>query len=1004
MNVSLISFFRVPFQYFQTYSSKLQQTWQEKYGPFFKHLQETLAQKCCFRRSATPTAPGDTPVKTDELATKTLQPEKPATIDLDQILALDPKTTVKTLDNGFTYYVRHNEYPSKDTACLRLVVRAGSTDEQEHERGLAHFLEHMLFQGTENFERQEIKRLLESKGAAFGGDQNAHTTYNETVYKFTIPLNEPELLDKALFILREMATKAKISDSCVEEERAVILDEISRDSASGRYIDKRDALLFEGTPYPVRRPRGLAKVIRECTPDDIRAFYKRTYLPQNMALVAVGDFDQKQVEGLIQKYFGDMAPSKEAPIKHDFLPVKRQEPHYLCYDDPESTGSLLQLHYPLKMEFGNHELTKEHVLQGIINSLYQTMFNHRLQEIITDSDSPPFIFAQGKKEELVDNLFYYRLTLVANDSEIPNAYKRLLLELKRVREHGFLPEEFEAVKKTYKANLESLEIEKNNVSNLELAKSYISHFTDGTPYGDLASIVDVKKNLLEYVKIEHVNAWNKILTSPKGTVISTLVPHSLKDTVTPEILKKASEEAAIEPVSPPVHTVIERALLRQIPKPGNIVDTIVFEKTGVTKLILENGMNVYIRPSAKKEDTILIYNFSNGGELSAPYEKRAAAEMAAELYALSGQAGLTPSQMKKLLAGSSTEQEIIIGNYMTSLLTACTKKNLDTAFQLLYNAYADRTLRQDAFNTLKQAHLNVVKHLKNDPAYHFSSTESALCTQNHPHFLPISAEDYEKAEFQDAVDFLNGQFKNPGNFNLVITGNVDVEAIKLLVEKYLAGLPGERSAFDFSSSNYPSYQYPSGIVIKEIEEGIAGTCQTHISFPAPAKDTKESRILGGWTAQLLSMHLVDQLRFVKAENYGVDCDYSLTTLPGQEKSDPSSMELEITGLPENIRELNKIVLKEIEKLQNEGFSHEEVESYRAQLKETLRKSHDLDSFWMYRIAAEARWGRNIDSMMEDYDKILEQFDAKTAQDYLKRLFPLDRYVQVTLLPKQTNQN
>lgn len=1002
MNVSNLSFLRLPLQYLQYFSSKVQQIWREKFGPFFQQLQETLAQKCsCFRWSISRNISNETSVKADELATKTLQPSTQPVTDktiLQLPLPLDPKTIVKTLDNGFTYYIRENAYPSKETATLRLVVRAGSSDEQEHERGLAHFLEHLLFYETENFDKQHIKRFLESKGSSFGADQNAHTTFNETVYKFNIPLNDPELLDKALCILREMATKAKITESSVEEERAVVLDEIRGESAGTRYGKKRNALLFEGTPYPHRHPNGLEKVIRECTPDQIKAFYKRNYQPQNMALVAVGDFDQKQVDALIQKHFGDMSPSTEAPIKHDFQPVKRTEPQYLCHADPESTESLLQIYYPLKTEFSAQEFTVENVRQGIINSLYQIMFNQRLEEIISDSDFPPFIFAQGNKAELMDNLFYYRLNLIPNE-EIPTAYRRLLLELKRVQEHGFLPQELEAAKKRYKTLLEHLESEKNQISNIEFAKTYISHFLDGSPYLETEKIITLKQKLLESIKTEHINIWSKILTANKGTFTTAIVPDSLKDTISPEILQKISEETALETVAPYQHTAIERPLLRQIPKPGKIVDSTVLEKVGVTKLTLENGMEVYIRPSKQSENTILIYASAIGGELSMPDEKRAATDMGLRLYAQSGQAGLTPSQLQKVLLGKAVGQNITIGNYTTSLLTTSSKKDLDTAFQLLYNAYADRSLRKEAFDAIKRSNLNEVKHQDNDPEFTFRNIENALCTQNHVRFQPITAEEYEKAEFLDAAEFVNKELQNPGNYSLVITGNVDPETIKPFLEKYLAGLPGQKTKFDFASFNYPKYEYPAEVVVKEVEAGIDTSCQTHISFPAPAQDTKESRQLGNWTAGLLKMHLYDLLTFVKGENYAVDCEYALTTIPGQEKTDPSSMEVEISGLPENIRELNKIVLKEIERLQTEGFTQEEIDSYRTQVKETYRKAMDLDSVWTSIIASNARWGWNVNTTVEDFHRMLDEFDTKTAQEQMKKLFPLDRYVQVTLFPK-----
>lgn len=1010
MDIQLRPYVQIPFQYFHQCSSKIQEKWREKFAPFFKNLQQSLASHSFFKRSVIlPNTPNETAIKANELAGKTLQSEptikstEVKTINDLEILPLDPKTIVKRLDNGLTYYIRDNAYPSKETASLRLIIRAGSTDEEEHEQGIAHFLEHLLFQGTENYGKQDIKRFFESKGAAFGADQNAHTSYNETVYKFDIPLNDPELMDKALHILREMSTRAIIADQTVEEERAVILDEIASESATQRYYRKCSAALLEGTPYPHRRPDGLEEVVRKCTPDQIRAFYKRTYLPQNMALVAVGDFDKKQVDELIQKHFNDIPLSSAPPIKHDFRPNEKKEPQFVCYSDPECTSSQINITYPLITETLAKKETVGNIRQLMTHSLYQLMLNRRLQEIITDSDSSPFTDAGTEKYELVDNLFFYGAFLKANDKDIPAAYKRMLLELKRVQEHGFLPEELESAKKSYQSYLGYQELEKNKIPNKSLAEAYVSHFTNGSPYVDQAKIIDLKKVLVESIKLEHVNSWNRLLTLSKAPLISSFLPASLTENVNPEIFKKISEEVAKEVTAPYIHSAIDRGLLRQIPKPGNIVETITFEKVGVTQWTLENGMRVYLRPSKQKEDSILLFASATGGKLSTPFEKRAAADMALNLSSKSGGAGLTPAQHKKVLADKTIGRNFGIKDYTTSSFVFSSKKDLETAFQLFYNTYADRTFRQEAFSAVLEKKLNTVKHRHKDPKKLFDSVKNALQTQNHPHFLPITAEEYEQAKYQDAVDFWDGQFQNIGNFDLVITGNVDLEATKYLVEKYLAGIPGQRNKLDFTSHKYPGYEFPNGILQKELEAGVKSPCQTHLTFPAPAEDTFESRNFANWTARLLTMHLIDQLRFVKAENYSVGCHYAASDLPGQEKTDPSTMELRISGLPENIHRLNEIVLKEIEKVKNEGFSKEEVATYRTQAKEMYRKALDLDTTWVSLIANTALWGWDMNTIVENYNQLLERFDEKVAQEQLKKLFPSDRYVQVTLFPERLSE-
>jgi predicted Zn-dependent peptidase len=244
---------------------------------------------------------------------------------------------------------------------------------------------------------------------------------------------------------------------------------------------------------------------------------------------------------------------------------------------------------------------------------------------------------------------------------------------------------------------------------------------------------------------------------------------------------------------------------------------------------------------------------------------------------------------------------------------------------------------------------------------------------------------------------LNRQFDNPSNFDLVIAGNLNLNETKKLVEKYLAGIPGkERTPLD--TSKLPGYEYPAGIVVKEIEAGIASGCKTHISFPSPAKDNFQSRMLGTWIAELLAMHFNDN----REKCYKFECDYVLTRLPGLEKLDPSSMEIEFTSLPEHIHEVNSSILKEMKRLQCEGFSKKEIHSYKAQLKESWRKDLDNDSQWIVLITNAIFGNYDVNRIIEDFNELFDRFDEKIAKDMLQKLFPLDRYVQITLLPKMKN--
>jgi zinc protease len=977
----------------------------QNFGPLFAALRKEPEKRLAgVNATATPPAPAaETTTKVEETAVKELllsPTDEVEVIDLEQIVPFDPQTICKTLENGFTYYIRKNDFPAPKTASLRLVVRAGSTDEQESERGMAHFLEHLVSTyDTENFTSHQIQKYFESVGAIMGPDQNAYTSYNETFYKLDIPLTDPKILENAIWMMSEWAFKSKLSAESVEQERRPVLDEIQNKGFATRYNNKKKSVLFEGTPYAERDVAGLEQVIKTCTAEQVQAFYKRWYQPNNIALVAVGDFDPENVEALIKQHFSAMPASPFPPATHKFTPISHIETRFVLHQDPEVPASLLELYFPLNTETISSEVTWEGIRQGITNNLCQEMFTARLNELISESTHPPFTGAHASKQELRLGLHYFKCRVTANNGEFEKAFKQMLLEIKRAKQHGFLPEELEEAKEHYLAGLNSSEKDKDYQDTKSLASVYADHFSDEDSAPDLGTVLQIKKKLLETVSLAEVNRWFRFLTPAKGTVVTALTPESpVLTPPTKERLEQLIEEAAKEEVQPYVHVPLDRPLLRTSPVPGKIVETKFYEKEGVTEWVLENGMHVFVRPSQYKENQILSFMVAKGGKLASDLKDRASVEMAEYVHDNSGLAGLTSAQLKKFFKQTDIIHLPILRNYSVSFIDSAPKDQLESLFQLLHASIADPGYRSISFEADKKELINDLKFRHHYPDTVFIDTHVILSTQNHPAFRPLEPEEIEKADYETAISFLNKRFSNPANFNLTLVGNLDLEAVKPLVERYLAGIPQKgpkEEHFDL-----PGYEYPAGIATQELEGGIEASSKCHISFPAPVADEKRERQFGTWTAFLVRAHLINKFRWEQGQTYGVSCSFSLTSVPGNNKTDPCSMELMFTALPENMASLREKITEELARIQAEGFTEEEYATFKAEMQEERRKAIAKDATWMVLISSSALWGWGIDSILEDYNKQLDEFSPQIAQEMTKKLFPLNRYTQVTMHPKK----
>ena len=535
----------------------------------------------------------------------------PATIappvHLDEALSLDPAVRVGRLPDGITYYIRKNGRPEKRVS-LRLAVKAGSVLEDEDQRGLAHFLEHMSFNGSEHFKPGELVAYLESIGARFGADANAYTSFDETVYMLDVPTDKPGLVDKGLLALGDFAARATLQDTEIEKERGVVLEEWRLGQGAGSRIQRQQLpVLFHGSRYAERLPIGLPEVIRGFKSDRLRDFHRTWYRPERMALVAVGDVDPDAVEAAIKSSFADIPKSAgQEPLPVYEIP-SHAETLVAVATDPEARGSSVSLvfKHPRLVEKTVGDYRKD-----LVESLFHSMVNDRLSEVARRSDAP-FLGASSSGGSLGRTVDTYALSARVADGGIEAGLRALVTEAERVRRHGFAPAELERARKTMLAAYERGFLERDKTESGSYAREYVSNFIDAEPSPGIETEYRLVQQLLPGISLAEVRDVTRTLVHEDNRVVLATAPQKegLRAPTADE-LRAAVATAAAAPIGPWEDKLAGRELLESKPAAGRVTDTRTIDGLGVTVLTLSNGVSVWLKPTDFKADEVLFTAYS----------------------------------------------------------------------------------------------------------------------------------------------------------------------------------------------------------------------------------------------------------------------------------------------------------------------------------------------------------------------------------------------------------
>jgi len=908
--------------------------------------------------------------------------------DLNAPLPLDIAIRTGTLANGLTFFIRNNALPN-DHVMLRLVVKAGSIDEADDQRGLAHMLEHMAFNGTAHFKPGELVSYLESIGAQFGAHVNAYTSFDETVFMLDVPTERPGVLERGFEALSDFASGLSLDPAEIDRERGVVIEEWrGRLGAGTRMQEPQMKAMFGASRYIDRIPIGLPDTLKSFTPQRLRDFYTEFYRPDRMAVVVVGDIEADRAEALVRQNFAGM-PSRPAKARAVYEIPPHQETRYVSLADRElQASSVTIMHkHPLR------ELrTMADYRRSLAEGLVFQMMNARFGEIARQADAP-FLGASAGDDTLGRTVESFEVAARVKDGGIARGLSALATEIARVRQYGFGEAELDRARRSTLAGYERAFNERDKSQSEPLASELVRHYLQGEAAPGIALEVQLARRFLSTITAAETAAIvREFATDTNRVVIATAPEKAGLATMTEAALRTALTTGGSATVTPWKDDVATRALLAKAPTPGKVTNRREIPEIGVTVLTLSNGAEVWLKPTDFRNDQIIFTSYSRGGLSLAQQADYQTATLANSLVALGGVGGFTPTDLQKLLAGKIANTSASISTATQGVSGSSTPKDLETALQLAYLDFTAPNRDPAALNLLKQRLEAVLVNQAQSPGAVFAERVRRVNTMDHYTARPLKVEDLAALDADKMLAFYKERFANAADFTFFFVGAFKVDEITPLLATYIGSLPS-RGVRDAKVGNL-QLQFPTTVVQEKVTKGQEPRSQTVMTFFADTGlDELETHRVQAATS-VLEMRLRDILREKLGGTYSVNVGYSNTSpQPGY-----GTTSVQFGSSPENVESLTAAVLNELERLRREGPSAADVAAVKEQEKNGLQESLLQNGYWLNSLQAMHLLGRDPRRILLRIERA-ESLSVENIHAALRKYFPADRRTVVTLMPE-----
>ena len=910
-----------------------------------------------------------------------------------QVLPIDSAVRVGKLENGLTYYIRHNEYP-KHRAEFHIAQAVGATMEEDHQNGLAHFLEHMAFNGTKHFAGKGIIEYFESIGVNFGGNINAYTSLDETVYRLSeVPTVREGIIDSALLVMHDWACGLLLLEEEIDNERGVIREEWRTGAQANRRMWKAiNPLKYPGSQYAKRDVIGDTAVINNFTYDALRDYYKKWYGPDNQAIIVVGDIDVDKVEQKIKDLWADV-PER----------VNRGErPLHSVYDNAEPIVAIVRdreaQYTRIEMEFKKDQLPKPlrgtnvSYLQNLALELVCDMFNNRLSELAMKPEAT-FVGAGSYHGELVKEKDAFVAVYLAKQGQEVAAYKDLLTQLEKMRRYGFTHAELDRVKKEMLAAYEKSYNERNTVRNIMYAQQYIRHYLSDEPIPGIAWEYEIVQQILPMLSVDMLNQMAQQLVTDENLIISFQAPED-KNVVLPTEAEAVELLAAVknEEIEAPVEEAIRENLVEIAPKAGKIKKTAYNESLGVTEWTLSNGVRVMVKPTTFKQDEILFYAFSQGGRSLVATEDLPSAALATDVVELGGLADMSATDLQKALTGKRVSISPSISAYGENLNGSSTIKDLETLLQLNYLYFTAPRRDEESYQTLMSILESQLANRDKNPKVAWSDSVQMMASNYSERTLILNKDLLTKVSLDKALEVYKARFANPADFTFFFVGNVDPAdaAFQAQVCTWLGGLKTSKKMEKAADDKVRvAMGVQKNYFTRKMETKTASNRIQYTSYDMPytlANDLNMEMI-----GRILSTRYLESIREREGGSYGVGCAAWMNRHPVAY----AQLIMQFDTDPEKQEKLMNIIHEEVMTIVENGPLAKDLQKEKESMLKDFEEDLEKNGYW---IDVLSTYYKNNINYITDYKEEVEAITAETVQETLKKLVAAGNVFEVVMLP------
>jgi zinc protease len=913
----------------------------------------------------------------------------PQQLNLNDEIPLDKTILKGKLDNGLTYYIKENKKP-EHRAVFRLAINAGSILENDNQQGLAHLVEHMAFNGSKHFEKNDLINYIESIGMKFGTDLNASTSFDETIYKLEVPTDNDKILNKGFQIMEDWAHNLSFNPEDIDKERGVVIEEwrLGR-GADARMFDKQAPVLLKDSKYANRLTIGKKEIIEKASYETLKSFYYDWYRPDLMAFIVVGDFDKFKIESMIKKYFSGIPRKKSPRVREKFTVPDQDQMLFSIVTDPEATANSISFYH--KLDSQPQDKVQDY-RRALIEIMYNRMFSARLSELSRKSD-PPFLKASSGKGGFVRTKDVYMLRASVKDNGIETGLEALLDEAQRVKKYGFTESELKREKQSMLSSIERAYKERNKSESVGLAEEYIRNFLTGEPSPGIAYEYEIYKQFVPDISLDEINKLSDSWIQEKNSVLLVNAPDKKGVKIPSENdLRNIFEKVKNADLKPYDDKFANVPLIDKPPVPSAIVSETKNDELKLIELKLANGVRIVLKPTDFKNDEISFNSFSNGGTSLADNSLYIPAATASSLVQQSGVGKFDLTQMHKLLAGKVVSVSPFVTEINEGLSGSSSVKDMETMFQLIYLNFTSPHIDSTSFISYKTKMKNYLANRSASPEAAFQDTVQVTLGNYNYRRMPWTESTLDKLDIDKSLNFYKERFADASGFTFIFVGSIDTAVIKPLIEMYLGGLPSLNRGETLKDLKiFP----PRGIISKQVFKGTEPKSSVLLTFSGNYDWSSQNNYNFNSMLEVLRIKLREILREDKSGVYGVSVKGTPMKYPEQK----FEIDISFGCSPDNVDILVNSTLAELDSLKKYTVS----DVYINKIKETQKREFEVNlkenKFWLSSLNSYYFYNNDLSLLMK-YPQRVESFNSDAVQKAAQKYFDENNYIKIVLYPQK----